>query len=190
MPGVLGASGQIRSATSPDFAAVSSLWGRGGIVHLMERRSDAEVYATSAKDLVRLATGLVGPSDAQDVVSAAMVRVLSSSSWRRARDQRAYLFRAVVNEARMHQRSSSRRAARERRAWSPERVQDPTTVDALAVLDALSVRQRAVLILIYWYDQDQQSTAEILGITRGAVARHLARAHTRLREILANDLHA
>jgi RNA polymerase sigma factor (sigma-70 family) len=156
----------------------------------MERQSDAEIYSTSAKDLVRLATGLVGPSDAQDVVSAAMVRVLSSSSWRRARDQRAYLFRAVVNEARMHHRSSSRRAARERNTFSRERVEDLTAVDALVVLDALSVRQRAVLILVYWYDQDQQSTAEMLGITRGAVARHLARAHAHLREILANDLHA
>jgi RNA polymerase sigma factor (sigma-70 family) len=156
----------------------------------MERQSDAEIYSTSAKDLVRLATGLVGPSDAQDVVSAAMVRVLSSSSWARARDQRAYLFRAVVNEARMHQRSSSRRAARERKASSSEVVEDLTTIDALVVLDALSVRQRAVLILIYWYDQDQQSTAEMLGITRGAVARHLARAHARLREILDNDIHA
>ncbi len=90
----------------------------------------------------------------------------------------------------MHQRSSSRRAARERKASSSEVVEDLTTIDALVVLDALSIRQRAVLILIYWYDQDQQSTAEMLGITRGAVARHLARAHARLREILDNDIHA
>jgi RNA polymerase sigma factor (sigma-70 family) len=130
---------------------------------------------------------LVGPDDAADVVSAAVVRVLSSPSWGRARDQRAYLFRSVVNEARMHRRASSRRAARDQRVSRPESVELPSTVDALATLDVLSVRQRAVLVLVYWYDQDQQTVAETLGISRGAVARHLARAHARLREVLADD---
>jgi len=157
---------------------------------LVERLSDAEIYATHAKDLVRLATGLVGPDDAPDVVSAAMVRLLSSSSWSRAQDQRAYLFRSVVNEARMHHRSASRRVARERRVAPGEVVEDRVEIDALAVLDFLSVRQRAVLILTYWYDRDQETVAATLGISRGAVARHLARAHARLREVMADDRNA
>jgi RNA polymerase sigma factor (sigma-70 family) len=153
----------------------------------MERVSDAEIYAASAKDLVRLATGLVGPDDAPDVVSAAMVRVLSSPSWRRARNQRAYLFRAVVNEARMQRRGAARQVARHRRVAQPEAVDAPSAVEGLATLDVLSVRQRAVLVLVYWDDQDQRTVAETLGISRGAVARHLARAHARLREVLADD---
>jgi RNA polymerase sigma factor (sigma-70 family) len=166
---------------------MSSFRALGGIVRVMDRMSDAEIYAASAKDLVRLATGLVGPDDAPDVVSAAMVRVLSSPSWRRARNQRAYLFRAVVNEARMQRRASVRREARDRRAAQPEVVRLSSTVEALATLDVLSVRQRAVLVLVYWYDQDQRTVAETLGISRGAVARHLARAHARLREVITDD---
>jgi RNA polymerase sigma factor (sigma-70 family) len=153
----------------------------------VDRASDAEIYAAHAKDLVRLATGLVGPDDAPDIVSAAMVRLLSSSSWRRARDQRAYLFRTVVNEARMHHRSASRRVAREQRVPASDVVEDRNEIDALMILDVLSVRQRAVLVLTYWYDQDQHTAAATLGISRGAVARHLARAHARLKEVMADD---
>ena len=54
---------------------------------------------------------------------------------------------------------------------------------AVAV-DRLSVQQRAVILLTYWMDLDPKSTAERLGISEGAVRRHLARARARLREVL------
>jgi RNA polymerase sigma factor (sigma-70 family) len=153
----------------------------------VSRLSDAEVYATHAKDLVRLATALVGPDDASDVVSAAMTRLLASSAWRRARDPRAYLFRSVVNEARMYQRSMNRRSARERRVALRDHVEDDHDIDVLATMSVLSVRQRAVLVLTYWYDLDQSTIGQMLGISRGAVARHLGRAHARLREEMDDD---
>jgi DNA-directed RNA polymerase specialized sigma24 family protein len=87
----------------------------------------------------------------------------------------------------MHHRSASRRLARERRVATSEVVEDRVEIDALTVLDVLSVRQRAVLVPTYWYDQDQKTAAATLGISRGAVARHLARAHSRLREVMADD---
>lgn len=151
--------------------------------------SDGEVYEKHADDLVRFATGLVGPSDAADVVSAAVLRAVSSASWGTARNQRAYLFRAVLNEARMHHRSTMRRRAREARAAVRD-VSAETPLprpEVLELVARLSVRQRAVVVLTYWDDLDRASVARLLGISEGAVKRHLARAHHRLRELLTDD---
>ena len=152
----------------------------------MTTGGDAELYAACADDLVRLATGLVGPSDATDVVAGAVARLLGSPAWRGARRKRAYLFQSVVNEARMHQRTQSRRVAREQRVAVPESVNAVPEIDALSCLDALSTRQRAVIVLTYWHDLDQAAIASLLGISRGSVARHLERAHTKLREVMAD----
>jgi DNA-directed RNA polymerase specialized sigma24 family protein len=68
------------------------------------RLSDAETYEKFAGELVRFATGLVGPSDAADVAADAFVRVLGSRSWPDVGEQRAYLYRALLNEVRMRHR--------------------------------------------------------------------------------------
>jgi RNA polymerase sigma factor (sigma-70 family) len=158
-------------------------WHRTGVSEF----SDAELYTKHADELVRLATGLVGPDDAADVVSSAVARLLGSDAWRGARDQRAYLFRSVVNEARMHHRSGRRRRARELRAAVADAREDPRDVEVLAYMTRLSVRQRAVVVLTYWHDLDQERIAATLGISRGTVARHLDRAHVRLREVMGDD---
>ena len=44
-------------------------------------------------------TGLVGRDDAEDVVSAAMVNVFRGRTWSAVENRRAYLYRAVFNEA-------------------------------------------------------------------------------------------
>jgi RNA polymerase sigma factor (sigma-70 family) len=149
--------------------------------------TDAELYTKHADDLVRLATGLVGPHDAADVVSAAVARLLGSAAWRGARDQRAYLYRSVVNEARMHHRSGRRRRAREQRAAVADRAEDARDVETLAYMSVLSVRQRAVIVLTYWHDLDQEHIAATLGISRSSVAKYLDRAHARLREVMGDD---
>jgi RNA polymerase sigma-70 factor, ECF subfamily len=144
-----------------------------------------ELYAKHAEDLTRFATGLVGPSDAPDVVSEAILRCLSFDQWARVRDARPYLYRAVLNQARQSHRGALRRAAREARVASPEAVESaevrPEVLEAVA---ELSLRQRAVVILTYWEDLDPARVAERLQISDGAVRRHLARARARLREVL------
>jgi len=128
---------------------------------------------------------LVGPADAADVVPATLVRLLGSARWGVARDRRAYLFRAVLNEARMHHRSTARRRVRELRAAPNEACRDDEPlVDVLARVARLSMRQRAVVMLTYWDDLDSAAIAGLLGIGEGSVRRHLARAHARLREEL------
>ena len=81
----------------------------GGITPLMmlsvgtersEREGHADVYARHAGELVRFATVLAGPSGADDLVASAVVKAFTNPGWPDVQNQRAYLFRAVLNEAR------------------------------------------------------------------------------------------
>lgn len=150
----------------------------------MER---GRVYAECAADLVRFATGLVGPHDAADVVSSAVLRAMWSPGWDGVAEPRAYLMRSVMNEAMSHHRSTIRRRARELRAASANPAPVPGPEVEPEVLDAvarLSMRQRAVVVLRYWGDHTPEAIAGLLGISEGSVRRHLARARQRLRRAL------
>ncbi len=147
--------------------------------------ADGEIYRKYSDDLVRFATGLVGPSSASDVVSEAVLRCISSTGWKSVNNTRAYLYRAVLNEASRHHRTANRRRARERRA-APSEIMEPPELrpEVLVALRDLSVRQRAVIFLTYWEDLTATEVASVLGIGEGSVKRHLARARIRLKEIL------
>jgi RNA polymerase sigma-70 factor (ECF subfamily) len=150
-----------------------------------ERRSDAEIYVAHAVDLVRFATVLVGPVDAQDVVSSAVLRSLGSPGWRQVQNHRGYLYQAVANEARNLFRSDGRRRNGEVGLSGLPLVSLPEfRPDVQQAVEKLSVRQRAVVYLTYWEDMTNQMTADYLGISAGSVRRHLARAKTHLRRVL------
>jgi RNA polymerase sigma factor (sigma-70 family) len=150
--------------------------------------AEEEVYRKYSGELVTFATGLVGPADAADVVADAVARVFASPKWPAVRDQRGYLFTSVLNEARMHHRSTMRRRAREARAAQPEGVVEPDVrPEVLEAVARLSLRQRAVVVLTYWHDLHERETAELLGISVGTVRRHLARAHEKLRGVIDDD---
>jgi RNA polymerase sigma-70 factor (ECF subfamily) len=150
-----------------------------------ETSSRTEVYEKYADDLVRFATGLVGPSDSQDVVSAAVMQAMWSPQWPSVRNQRSYLYTTVLNQARMHHRGALRRRARELRAITPLRSSNPEIrPDVLEAVEKLSFRQRAVVFLRYWEDLPGGEIAQRLGISEGTVHRHLKKAEARLRRIL------
>jgi RNA polymerase sigma factor (sigma-70 family) len=150
-----------------------------------ERRSDAEVYADHAVALVRFATVLVGPVDAQDVVSSAVLRSLGSPGWSQVQNRRGYLHQAVANEARNLYRSDGRRRNGEVKMSGQQVISLPEfRPDIHRAVERLSVRQRAVVYLTYWEDMTNQMTADYLGISAGSVRRHLARAKTHLRREL------
>jgi RNA polymerase sigma factor (sigma-70 family) len=145
-----------------------------------------DAYRKWADDLVRYATVLAGRSDAADVVGDAFASVLARGEpwWTTVRDPRAYLFRAVLNSARMRVRSTGRRERREslvggRDAGEPHI--DPAVSRAVA---ALSVQQRAVIFLAYWEDLRPADIAAVLRVSEGSVRRQLARARTSLRKVL------
>jgi RNA polymerase sigma-70 factor (ECF subfamily) len=151
----------------------------------MTEMTNEDVYRKYADDLVRFATGLVGPFEAPDVVTDACLRVFRSPEWRGVSNHRAYLYRSVLNQARTHHRATLRRRVRELRAAGPD-VAAPVEVDVdvLAAVDRLSVQQRASVVLTYWEDLTPGEVGARLGISEGAVKRHLARARTRLKELL------
>lgn len=149
------------------------------------RLTDEEAYRKYAEDLVRFAMGLVGRSEAADVVSEAMLRTFSSDSWHTVANQRAYLYRAVVNQASNCHRERQRRWTRELKAASSETTSQPEyRPEVLAAVQRLSLRQRAVIVLAYWEQLTPSETASQLGISEGSVHRHLARARSKLRRAL------
>jgi RNA polymerase sigma factor (sigma-70 family) len=149
------------------------------------RALDAEIYEKYADELVRFATFLVGPSDGPDLVSSTVLRVLSSHSATPIRNWRAYLYRAVLNEARVRHRQLSR----QERYTAVSTSSPPTDVpeirpEVLEAVARLSPRQRAVVFLTYWDDLDPAAVASTLGLGEGSVRRHLARARAHLRKML------
>jgi len=146
---------------------------------------DEQAYRKHADELIRFATFLVGPADAPDVVSAAVLRTFESSAWVAVRNKRAYLFRAVLNEVRMAHRGAVRRRGRELRAERADSVDAPEPrPDVLEAVASLSPRQRAVIVLTYWDDLTPEAVADLLDIYEGAVRIHLARGRRRLRKVL------
>ena len=147
--------------------------------------ADAEVYRKHADDLIRFATGLVGPSDASDIVSEAFLSCLSSAGWIKVTEKRSYLFRSVYNKAAEFHRTARRRSSRETLAARPEHFEGPEVrPEVLAAVFALSIRQRAVIVLTYWDDLTPSSIATLMDISEGSVKRHLARGRSRLKEAL------
>ena len=144
-----------------------------------------EAYEKYADELMRFATSLVGPSDASDVVSEAVIRCVYSKSWPSVQNPRAYLHRAVLSEARRLGLSARRRRAREERTAPREAVLPPDVrTDVIDAVRSLSVQQRAVTYLTYWCDLTPADVSSLLAISEGAVKRHLARARSRLRKVL------
>jgi RNA polymerase sigma factor (sigma-70 family) len=147
--------------------------------------ADSEVYRKHADDLIRFATGLVGPSDATDIVSDAVLSCLSSAQWARVTEKRSYLYRSVYNRAAEFHRASRRRQSREQLVARRESVDVPEVrPEILAAVSKLSVKQRAVIVLTYWEDLTPPTIATLMEISEGSVKRHLARGRTRLKEVL------
>lgn len=144
-----------------------------------------EAYRRHREDLVRFAAVLVGSDDAQDVVASAVLRLLDRPPTQ-VEKLRPFLYRAVANQARNHQRSEGRRRHREERVAPRESVAAPPEPypEVREAIERLSVRQRAVVYLTYWEDLSEAAIADHLGIGAGSVRTHLARARRHLRRAL------
>ena len=148
----------------------------------------SETYEKYADQLIRFATGIVGPSDSRDVVSTAVMSAMWSANWASVHHHRAYLYKAVLNEARRHLRNKDRRRAAELQAaggtqveWIPE-----VRPDVLEAVARLTLSQRAIVFLAYWENMKPAEIARFLDLSDGTVHRQLARGEARLRRIL-ND---
>lgn len=145
--------------------------------------NEEAIWNKHRDELIRYASMLVGPDDAEDLLSTVVVRVLSQRHLSDLDDARSYLYRSVLNEA----RSLVRR--RRRRRYERVSVVLPVDVEpeVLAAVRALPERQRAAVYLTYWRDLPVAEVAQLMGVRPGSVKRYLHVARNRLREEFEDD---
>jgi len=154
-----------------------------------------EIYTTHYNQLVRLAVMLVHDvQTAEEVVQDAFEAM--HMAWRRLRDSEkalSYLRQAIVNR--------SRSVLRHRKVVElhpPKPAPDEqsaehaalTLIERSAVTSALRSlpgRQREAVVLRYYGDFSEADIATAMGISRGAVKSHTARAMAALKTILEQE---
>ena len=155
-------------------------------------RAVTEIYGTHYRSLVRLAMLLVRDvGTAEEVVQDSFVAM--HGAWRRLRDNEkalSYLRQSVVNRSRSVLRH---RVVVDRNAPKPPPDMPSAEHGALALLErsqvvdalrGLPARQREALVLRYFLDLPEAQIAATMGISKGAVKSHTARAIASLRVVL------
>jgi RNA polymerase sigma-70 factor (sigma-E family) len=155
-------------------------------------RAVTAIYSTHYRSLVRLAALLVRDvATAEEVVQDSFVAM--HSAWRRLRDSDkalSYLRQSVVNRSRsvLRHRVVVDRNAPKPAPDMPSAEQGAITqLERSAVISALRTlppRQREALVLKYYADLPEAQIASAMGISRGAVKSHTARAMASLRVVL------
>jgi RNA polymerase sigma-70 factor (sigma-E family) len=153
------------------------------------------LYTEHYRPLVRLAALLVRDmATAEEIVQDSFVAM--HANWRRIRDSAkasSYLRQCVVN--------GSRSVLRHRMVADRHVLQPPPDMPSaeqgaivqlqrsavVAALHGLPPRQREALVLRYYADLSEAQIASAMGITRGAVKSHTARAMTALRDALEHE---
>lgn len=146
-----------------------------------EPRPDLEqVYRVERTSLVRLAVLLVGSRElAEDVVQT--VFAAAQPRWSSIVDHRAYLRRAVVNQA----NDAHRRRFRQAPILADEPVTLPPEMDETwSEIKRLPAAQRTVVVLRFYEDLPLTEIARILDRPEGTVRSSLHRALNRLRRTL------
>lgn len=162
-------------------------WDAGHAVTVM--------HGTHYRSLVRLAALLLRDvGTAEEVVQDCFVAMYSA--WGRLRDNEkalSYLRQSVVNRSRSVLRH---RVVVDRNSPKPAPDMPSAEQGALsqlersAVVDALRTlppRQREALVLRYYGDLSEAQIASAMGISKGAVKSHTARAIASLREALEGE---
>jgi RNA polymerase sigma-70 factor (sigma-E family) len=154
-----------------------------------------EIYTVHYNQLVRLAVMLVHDvQTAEEVVQDSFEAM--HLAWRRLRDTEkalSYLRQAIVNK--------SRSVLRHRKVVEmhpPKPAPDEQSAEHAALtliersavtsaLRSLPVRQREAVVLRYYGDFSEADIAKAMGISRGAVKSHTARAMASLKSILEQE---
>jgi RNA polymerase sigma-70 factor (sigma-E family) len=172
------------SALVSDVRPAASAWDADRLV--------TEIYHGEYKSLVRLAVLLVHDvPTAEEVVQDAFEAM--HTAWRRLREKEkalSYLRQAVVNRSRSVLRH---RTVVDRNAPKPAPDEPSAEHGALALIERSAViaalrtlpdRQREAVVLRYYADLSEADIAATMGISRGAVKSHTARAMAALKSIL------
>jgi RNA polymerase sigma-70 factor (sigma-E family) len=161
-----------------------------------KRDDDFAAFAAVARaPLARTAWLLTGSvSESEDLVQDALVRTYLA--WNRARpdDALAYARRVLVNR----HIERWRRRRREIAAWTRHGVDPEATSVAsdatddrdvvVRLLQHLTPRERAIVVLRHYADLSEQQVARELGISVGTVKSTASRAFARLRSLWPGDV--
>ncbi len=149
----------------------------------------SQLYGAHYTRLVRLAALLLhDQAVAEEVVQDCFVAM--HGKWGRLRDPDkavAYLRQSVVNRSRsvLRRRTVAARHEPDPVGSSPSAedsvLQQEGRTEMLGALDALTDRQREVLVLRYYLDLSEADIADTLRISRGAVKSHSSRGLAALR---------
>jgi RNA polymerase sigma-70 factor (sigma-E family) len=155
-------------------------------------RAVTAIYSAHYRSLVRLAALLVRDvATAEEVVQDSFVAM--HGAWRRLRDSDkalSYLRQSVVNRSRSVLRH---RVVVDRNAPKPAPDEPSAEQGAITLLERSAVisalrglpqRQREALVLKFYADFSEAQIASTMGISRGAVKSHTARAMASLRVAL------
>jgi RNA polymerase sigma-70 factor (sigma-E family) len=158
-------------------------------------RAVTAIYSEHYRSLVRLAALLVRDvATAEEVVQDSFVAM--HGGWRRLRDSDkalSYLRQSVVNRSRSVLRH---RVVVDRNAPKPAPDMPSAEHGAIALLERSAVvaalrtlppRQREALVLRYYGDLSEAQIATCMGISKGAVKSHTARAMIALRSVLERE---
>ena len=169
------------------LAAVPAEWDAEQAVTAM--------YSTHYRSLVRLAALLVADiATAEEIVQDSFVAM--HGAWRRLRDNDkalSYLRQCVVNRSRsvLRHRVVVDRNAPKPAPDMPSAEQGaltlPERTQVVKALRSLPPRQREALVLRYYGDLSEAQIATAMGISRGAVKAHTARAIATLRAVLGME---
>jgi RNA polymerase sigma-70 factor (sigma-E family) len=154
-----------------------------------------EIYTAHYNQLVRLAVMLVHDvQTAEEVVQDAFESM--HLAWRRLRDTEkalSYLRQAIVNKSRSvlrHRKVVEMHAPKPAPDEQSAEHAAMTLIERSAVTSALRmlpVRQREAIVLRYYGDFSEADIARAMGISRGAVKSHTARAMASLKSILEQE---
>ena len=174
----------VSAAAVSSASSASSAWDASNVV--------TEIYTTHYNQLVRLAVMLVHDvQTAEEVVQDSFEAM--HLAWRRLRDTEkalSYLRQAIVNRSRSVLRH---RKVVEMHAPKPAPDEESAEHAALTLIErsavtsalrSLPVRQREAVVLRYYGDFSEADIAAAMGISRGAVKSHTARAMAALKSIL------
>ncbi|MET0627366.1 MAG: sigma-70 family RNA polymerase sigma factor [Acidimicrobiia bacterium] len=168
--------------------------GDGELV-VRARRGDVAAFGELVRrheaTVVRMASMVCGPSDAEDVAQEAFVRAYKAlDRFEVDRPFRPWITRIVVNVAKNSVRSERRRLVLSLRAIGDASVPDVAADRAIAdeqrrlladALARLSERDRLVLACRWFEDMSERDIAVALGVRAGTVKSRLSRAMNRLR---------
>lgn len=150
-----------------------------------------EFAASRGTQLFRMAYLLTGDRHAaEDLAQTTLGKLYSSwAKAHRAGNLVAYSRTVMVRSYLAARRKTRLERPDEFRAEPVSHDTDtPLRLTLFAALAELDSRDRAVVVLRYWHDLSVEDTADLVGLSSGAVRTRSMRALSRLREHLGSDL--